>query len=336
MKKSIISAALVLVCIVIAPLTSCSGLPAEEHSRPDDSGLPVVSVEGDGYPLTLHDFLGYETVLENMPERVAVVASATLNIWYDIGGKSLASPDVSANVKLDPQYEDEIRALPSLGPYYAMNIESLVDLHADLYIMQYEMRSLAATLRDMGFKVFITGLKGLSDVEDTYRAFGAILEGKDRAERRISEINAQKDAVTAKLPDTETSVVVLYLTAQSLSVKLNNSIAGDLMNILKLKNIASDLPPDTIGSENTPLDIEYIVASNPDYVFVTSMVSDNDTAINMMNDHFTNNPAWKGVKAIQEGRIIYLPQQYFLVNAGPFYGEAIEYMAKQVYPEIYN
>ncbi|HML46783.1 MAG TPA: ABC transporter substrate-binding protein, partial [Clostridia bacterium] len=55
-----------------------------------------------------------------------------------------------------------------------------------------------------------------------------------------------------------------------------------------------------------------------------------------MNEHFANSPAWKGVAAVREGRVVYLPQEYFLVNAGPFYGDAIAYIAQCVYPEIYG
>ena len=105
---------------------------------------------------------------------------------------------------------------------------------------------------------------------------------------------------------------------------------------LGLVNIASDLPPDTIGSESTPLDIEYIVEKNPDVVLVTSMIADNETAVRTMQEQFDSNPAWKSVSAVTEGKVVYLPQEYFLYNAGPYYCEAIEYMARSVYPEIYG
>ena len=126
------------------------------------------------------------------------------------------------------------------------------------------------------------------------------------------------------------------MTSKSLAVKLDNSIAGDIVKILELDNIASDLPPDTVGSETTPLDIEYIVEKDPDYVFVTTMISSNAEARKTVEEQFASNPAWNSVNAVNEGRVIYLPQQYYLYNAGPYYVDAIEYMAQSIYPEIYG
>ena len=55
-----------------------------------------------------------------------------------------------------------------------------------------------------------------------------------------------------------------------------------------------------------------------------------------VEEQFASNPAWSSVNAINEGRVIYLPQQYYLYNAGPYYVDAIKYMAQSIYPEIYG
>ena len=71
-------------------------------------------------------------------------------------------------------------------------------------------------------------------------------------------------------------------------------------------------------------------------ILVTSMISSNEDARRVMKEEFTTNPAWAGIEAIREGRVVYLPQEYFLYNAAHSYVDAIEYMAKGVYPEIYG
>ncbi len=297
----------------------------------------LITVSGDGYPLTVTDALGYETTIETAPQKVAVLSGTPMNIWYDLGGKSICTSDVSANIRLTEGYEEEICALPTVGQVYALNTEAVVEQRPDLIIAQLgTQNTVAASLRDMGFDVIITHIRSLKDVMDTYRAFGKILEQNELAEQRISELAAGRDAVVEQLPDTQPSVVILYVTSKSLAVKLDNSIAGDIAAILELDNIASNLPPDTIGSETTPLDIEYIVEQDPDYVLVTTMISSNEEARATVEEQFASNPAWSSVEAISEGRVIYLPQQYFLYNAGPYYVDAITYMAKGIYPEIYG
>ncbi|CDX04064.1 Fe(3+)-citrate-binding protein YfmC [bioreactor metagenome] len=297
----------------------------------------LIEARGEGYPLTIKDNTNYETVLDKKPEKAAVLSGTPLNIWYDLGGKSICTSEISGNLKVVEAYKEEILKLPSIGPVYAIDLEMVVAQQPDLIIIQQGTQGgYAKKLREMGFKVIITSIKSYEDVLASYETFGKILNSETAAKQRIAELEEKRQELLAKLPDQETSVVILYITSQALAVKLDNSIAGDIANMLSLKNIAAGLPPDTIGSETTPLDIEYIVQQNPDYVLVTSMIADNETARASMQEQFAASPAWKGVKAVAEGRIIYLPQEYFLYNAGPYYGEAIEYAARSIYPEVYG
>ena len=334
---------LMILAVIMTSISGCTkttgvgGLTNVQNTEKVDDTQLSITVEGDKYPLTVKDFLKKETILKEKPEKIAVLSGTPLNIWYDLGGKSVCTSDVSDNVKLIPEYREEIRNLPTIGPVYSIDMESVIPHKPDLIIAQVGTQSTQAKkLREMGFNVITTHIRGYDDVVSTYEAFGKILEKEELAETKIKELEKQKKEIVSKLPDESKSVVILYITSKTLAVKLDNSIAGDVAKILRLKNIASDLPPDTIGSETTPLDIEYIVEKNPDYVLVTSMISSNEEAIKSIEEEFNTNPVWSGVKAVQEGRVIHLPQEYFLYNAGPYYNEAIEYMAKNIYPEIYE
>ncbi len=334
--KKIISFLLAVSLILCTACGTASNGDDGKHN-PYATGDGVNLPESSGYPMTIKDYFDVETTLEKMPEKVAVLSGSMLNVWYDLGGKSICSSDISDNIILTREYADEMLELPTVGPVYQVNMEAIVDTKPDLIITQAGVQTTATDqLRDMGIPVISLLMKTYEDTLDMYRLFGMILGQEELAEEKIAQIEEQVNSVVEKMPDENPSVVILYVTGQSLSVKLDDSIAGDIANMLGFTNIASDLPPDTIGSENTPLDIEYIVEKNPDYIFVTSMVSDNETAMATMTDEFENNPAWSGVGAVKSGNIIYLPQEYFLYNAGPYYGEAIEYMASSVYPEIFG
>ncbi len=339
-KKTLGIMILVVMIFSVSGCTKTSGVGGlsntQSAEKVEDNEVSI-TVEGSTYPLKVKDFFKKETVLEKKPETVAVLSGTPLNIWYDLGGKSVCTSDVSDNIKLIPEYEEEIRSLPTIGPVYSIDMESVIPHNPDLIIAQVGTQSTQSKkLREMGFNVITTHIRGYDDVISTYKAFGKILQKEDLAEAKIEELENQKEEIVSKLPEDNKSVVILYITSKTLAVKLDNSIAGDISKILRLKNIASDLPPDTIGSETAPLDIEYIVDKNPDYVLVTSMISSNEEAARAIEEEFAKNPVWNGVKAIQEGRVVHLPQEYFLYNAGPYYHEAIEYMAKSIYPEIYG
>ena len=344
MNKKIIYA--LLAAVLSVSIAGCSdessnagvgGLKNAEAADKVSDDEVAIWVTGDDYPLTVRDFLKYETTIESKPEKVAVMSGTPLNIWYDLGGKSVCTSDVSDNIRLTEGYEEEIQALPQIGPVYSIDMESVIAQEPDLIISQVGTQSTqGAKLREMGYNVIQTHIRGYDDVVDTYRAFGKLLGQDELAEQRISELESGKKEITDKLPDDDISVVILYVTSKSLAVKLDNSIAGDIAKILELDNIASDLPPDTIGSETTPLDIEYIVEKDPDYVLVTTMISSNEEARKTVEEQFASNPAWSSVNAVNEGKVIYLPQEYYLYNAGPYYVDAIRFMAQSIYPEIYG
>lgn len=309
-------------------------LEAVERLTSEES---VLTVDGDTYPLTVHDALGNEIVLEEKPERIAVMSGTLLNIWYELGGTSCCTSDISSNLKIYKEKEEEMKAIPSAGAVYSLNLESVIAAKPDLIITQTGVQTTAAAkLKEMGYTIIETNAKTLQSLGEVYEGFGKLLGATEQAEQKVEEIYKGIAQIQSKLPKEKKTCVILYVTSNTVSVKLDSSIAGDISYMLGLENIASGLPADTLGSENTPLDIEYIVEQNPDYVFVTSMVSDNDTAKNMVETMFHDNPAWSTVKAISEGNIIYLPQQYYLYNAGPYYLDAVEYMAASLYPEIYG
>lgn len=293
--------------------------------------------DGSGYPLTIVDYFGYETVLEELPERVAVLSGTLLNIWYDLGGKSVCTSEISGNLKVHQQYEEEICNLPSVGAVYSLNLEAVLEQEVDLVIAQAGVQTDSAkALRDMGIPVISVLPRSFESLTEVYRLFGQILGKEALAEERIQMLTEERQDYIDRAPEQGKRVAILYLTSSSLSVKLNSSIAGDIADSLGIQNVAANLPPDTIGSENTPLDIEYLVEQDPDLILVTSMIGSNQLAMETMERQFAENQAWQSVDAVAEGRIAYLPQEYYLYNAGPYYGEAVHYMACAVYPEIFG
>lgn len=303
-----------------------------------DSGLTGgVQISGDQYPLSITDFVGHAITLDHKPERVCVISGTPLNIWYDIGGTAVCGPSVSENTRLVAEHAAEISSLPEVGQTYAVNIEALVAQQPDLVVsMVGPQDSQLPRIREVGLQTVSVKVRTFDELATTYRLFGSIIGSTDLAEQRIAEIAARRDAVLAQWPGGDIPVVILYVTAQALSVKLDNSIAGSMSQTLGLTNIASGLMPDNPGSETTPLSIEEIVRQQPDYVLVTSMISTNELARDTLDAEFARNQAWQAVDAVREGRVIYLPQQYFLYNAGPYYAEALEYLAASLRPDIFG
>lgn len=314
---------------------TAAGAPSSPSAVPDL--VEPVALSGTSYPLTITDFDGRTITLDKKPERIAVISGTPLNIFYDVGGTAVCGPDITENIRLVDTHAATIKALPSVGRSFAINMEALVAQRPDLVIaMGGAQRAQLPRIRELGIETMAVRVRTFAELATTYQLFGAINGTTDLARARMNQIIGQRDEVLAKWPDKPKSVVILYVTAQSLTVKLDSSIAGDMVKTLKIHNIASGLVPDNPGSETTPLDIEEIVRQQPDYVLVTSMISSNAQAKETIDTEFKRNSAWQAVDAVREQRVIYLPQQYFLFNAGPYYGDALRYLAASIYPDIYG
>ncbi len=303
-------------------------------SRPQSDA----SFSGITFPLTISDWNGNKTTFEHQPQRVILATGTAFNIWYDVGGEAIGSTNRSENIKLLPEVSAAMQPLPQLGPTYGLDQESLVALNPDLVITTISTQDrLSKTLRDMGIKVINMTLRTQDDIAMAYEIFGALNHNHDKAVDRIAQMSAKVDQVKAKFPSQdETKIVIVYVTSQALSVKLDTSIAGTMAKTLGLENVASGRTPNAPNSEHTPLDIEFLAQTQPDVVLVTSMISNNEEAKARLEASFASNSAWQAVDAVRAGKVYYLPQQYFLFNPGPYYPEALEYLAACIHPEIFG
>ena len=341
--------------IVMLALSACGAPPdAEPMNSVTQPSAPASAVQpqsatttrpgtkasfsGINFPLTVTDWYGNQTTIKTKPQRVVLLAGTAFNIWYDVGGRAVGSTNRSENIRLIPKVAEAMKPLPELGPIYSVDQETLVALNPDLVIaMGPPQDRLGANLRTMGINVISTSLRSQDDLYMAYEMFGAMNGNHDKAIQRINQMDEQIAAIKAKFPSNDPAkIAIVHVTAQALTVKLDSSIAGQMAQSLGLVNVASGRTPDAPGSEHTPLDIEYLAKNQPDIVFVTSMIANNDEAHAKMEASFAANAAWQAVDAVRNGKVHSLPQQYFLFNAGPYYPDALEYLAASIHPEIYG
>ena len=314
-----------------------SGFPAPSVA-PSASASTALSLSSESFPLTVTDTAGRQVTLEKRPERVVFLSGTPLNVWYDAGGTAVGRPKLTDNIRLGADYAETIKALPSVGMPYATDSEAVAGLQPDLVVgVEGPHDAAIEAFQKLGINSILVKIRSLDDLRQTYKVFGILGGSSEVAAQRIAAIEEQCQQVVSKTPQEEkASVVILFVTSDSLAVKRDNSIAGQMVLQLGLSNIASSSTPDNPGSETTPLDIEYIVSKQPDHVFVTSMMGSNEQARETFQEQLESNPAWQSINAVREGRIHYLPQQYFLFNAGPYYGDALAYLAASIHPDIFG
>ena len=74
------------------------------------------------------------------------------------------------------------------------------------------------------------------------------------------------------------------------------------------------------------ISIEEIITADPDYIFVTTMGSDVQAALDNLDSSLTSNPAWSGLTAIQNGEYFILPQELFHYKPNARWSESYAYL----------
>lgn len=273
------------------------------------------------------DVNGRTVKLKKKPERIIVTSSSFLEPLHEVGGDVVARPDSKTNM---PDYAKD---KPSIGRTYNVDMEKLISYTPDLVIINKATNEkLIQPLEAAGIPVIVAKLKSYEDVKNGLRQFAVITGHPEKAEAFIADMDKRIEEIKNRLPKKELRVLILHSTSQGVSVQLDSSIAGSVANILGFKNVASGMKAMEDKPDAAPYSIETAVEQNPDVIFVTSMGKVDEIRASMEQTMATN-PAWQSIPAVRDKKVYYLSQEHFLLSPCIHYPEAVEEMARLIYPE---
>lgn len=290
----------------------------------------VASLEHSGDYLTITDDMGRQVILTNKPERIVPLSASFLEPLHAVDGK------VVARVSAKTGIPEEDKALPQVGNVYNINIEKVIEAQPDLVIAYKGMNDkFVSSFEDNGIPVIVLEMRTYDQVKHTVDVLGQITGNKDKSAELIQNMDKKIADIKAKLPQETKNIAILHSTAQNVTVQLEGSIAGSVADILGFNNIAEGTTPLENNPTSAPYSLETLVTANPDVIFITSM-GKMETIKKSMMENVESNPAWQTLPAVKAQKVYFLPQELFLLSPGIHYPEAVETMAKLVYPEKFN
>ena len=277
---------------------------------------------------TVTDDSGREISLAAKPARVVTVSASFLEPLHEVGLDVVGRPNSKYEI---PEYA---KNAAEIGAVYQIDTEKLLACQPDLVIINKGMNErLGDLLTANKINFFVADMKGYDSVKKNLAAFAQIAGQPEKGTEIIAEMDKKISAIVEKLPKENKRVAILHSTAQGLSVQLDNSIAGNVVKILGWQNVASGMTATKDGGDTAPYSLETLVEQNPEIIFVTSMGKLDEIKSNV-EKMIAENPAWQTIPAIQNNRFYFLPQDLFLLSPGIHYPEAVEYVAKLIYPEV--
>ncbi len=274
------------------------------------------------------DALGREVALTSN-KRVISAYGSFAEVWTLAGG-TLVGVTEDAISERQLELGDDVAII---GSVKAPDLEFIISLEPDFLILSADIAphvSLDEALTNAGithayfrtdtFEQYLEMLNlfcSLTGREDLYKANGTDI--KDKIDSIISAVQSGE-----KRP----SVLLIRAFSTGAKAKGADNPAGVILEDLNTDNIV-----ERHNSLLEDLSIEEIIAEDPDYIFVSTMGSD-DKALAALAEGIASNPAWKDLSAVKNGRYNILPKELFHYKPNAKWAESYEYIAKIIYPEI--
>lgn len=290
-----------------------------------DSG----QMESESTQITFVDDLG-RTVTVNRPQRVATLISSFADIWYLAGGVNQIVATTNATwTYLDlPLREDVV----NLGATKELNVEALIACEPDLVLASAGTDrnvELEESFEKMGLNVAYFSVNNFTDYLRVLKICTEITGNESNYETYGSAVEKQVNAVLDRVDGSKPKVLYVRATGSSCKVKNSqDSVLGEMLLDMDCINIA-----DVEDSLLEQLSMEVILEENPDYIFVILQSSNPEDAKGILENTLLNNPMWKSLTAVKEGKYYVLDSNLYNLKPNARWGEAYEQLADILYPK---
>ncbi len=272
---------------------------------------------------------GSEVVLKKHPARTAILFSSMVDLWYMAGGTAVGRPTITMG-----SIPEEAKQVTTLGHVANPNVEKLFAVGPDFVILSYSMethRKIKELLDQAGIRNILLNYETVDDFAHILDLFSQLTGSKDTSQM-IDGIKRKVESVIASVSTYQRPTFLsLFVSTQDLHAETSSAHTARMAELLGGRNIVGERGRG--GGTRITYSLERIVQQDPDVILITTMGTLEEIK-KRLSDELSSNPAWDGLKATKNGRVHFLPTEYFLYKPNRKYPEAFEYLAKLLYPEL--
>lgn len=275
---------------------------------------------------TFTDSLGNTVELEQPPKRVAALLGSYTETWLLAGGEVVAVTQDAYDERGLELPEDTV----NLGANQQPDLEALFAAEPDLVLLTPDLdgqMGLRDSLEAAGIPAAWFKVETFDDYLNMLKICTDLTGRSDLYQKNGLDIQSEIDAAIASVPEGEAPTVLL-LRAYSSGVRAKNSdnIAGAILKDLGAANIA-----DSDSGLLEDLQMESILAADPEFIFVTTMGASQEAALESLDELLHSDPAWQTLTAVKEDRVEVLPKDLFHYKPNARWGESYQMLAELMY-----
>lgn len=308
------------VLMLVLVLTGCG--TADKASN-DETTKDDQQVEQSGYKVT--DDRDIEVAFDAVPKTVVSLIPSNTEILFALG----VGDKVIGATEYDTYPEEAIK-IERVSDSVTFNSEKIVALKPDVVLAYYtgndETLDALKGLEDAGVKVFV--IKSAASFEDVYgdiQQIADVMGVQDKGEQLNKEIKAQIADVQAKVKTVATpkNVYLEISPKPDIYTTAAGTFQQEILDAANVHNVFGDQTGWVKVSE------EDVIAKNPQVILTTVNYTEDPVGEILGRD------GWNTITAIQDKAVTFIDTD-ISNRPGPRIGEAVEMVAKAVYPELFK
>ena len=249
------------------------------------------------------------------PERVVAVSKSIADLWLLSGGSLVGTTEDARELE---GISDDITVIGSLT---RPEIEAVLALDPDLVLLSEDIpaqKELKVELEDAGLTVMSIDINSFEDYMSCMNELTDLTGRKDLYDKNAVKIAERIDEIKKLGVSKQKSFLAMRVSATKNKALKDDYFACEIFRDFGLVNVAQ-------GGSLDELNLEAIVAADPDYIFIIPQGRESE-AMETYRTQFEENPVWSELKAVRENRLYVMPKDYFQYKPNAQWDLAYEYV----------
>jgi len=262
------------------------------------------------------------------PRRIVSLVPSLTEMLYAVG----AGPQVVGVGSYD-EFPPEVKKLPRVGGLIDPDVERVLSLRPDLVLTYGSQTTLETQLARAGIKVFSYRHAGIAGILQGLRDLGAATGHAAEGDRKAREVQAQLDAIRARVRSFPRPRTLLVFGRQPQSLQQTYASGGvgfmhEVLDIAGGANVFADVSRESVQPSQ-----ETLLTRAPDAIL--EVRANNPLTPPQMAAERRTWAALASIPAVRNGRIYFLAADY-LMAPGPRVALAAETLARALHPEAFK
>lgn len=295
--------------------------------------IPALSTFAEpGYPVTVRDASGYALTLPAAPRAIVSLTLTSDEILFDLVAPGrLRAIEVFAT---DPGISNVADRAQSVPLKVTGEKETILSLQPDLvFVADWKEPEFIQALRDAKVPVFVVRAPNtFADLTTAVTQIATLVGEPDKGKALLATVDQRLQAVATRVagvaPEKRVSVLSYSFWG---STYAKGTSFDTLVDRAGLVNAAT-----RAGLAGWPqLSTETLLQLDPDVIVLPSWSYDGKADPNQFLKTFLADPAFAGLKAVKNRRVLILPDRHLQSNS-QYMVDGVEDLARAAYPDLFR